>query len=245
MKTRLLLTATAMTALIGSANAAVITVDDTGSFSQPYSGLPADRKFTLDSTALGTFDASGSDKLVLVMSGEKIGSTYDEISYGGVALTRITFAEPSVRDVAIFYLDDPGSGNLVIDLKGGNGVGIAVMALSNTVDGFVAPPSSTLGTSTSITTTGSDSLVVAGAVNNDSNGVTQVSPLTLLYKGEAGSSGIGSGYQQVATSGTAVTPTFTGAEAVLAVEFLAVPEPGSLALLGLGSLLIASRRRRG
>jgi len=214
--------------MAASANAQTISIDDSGSFSYPYTDVPADRRWTLSSADLGGFDPTGSDKLVLAISGEKLG-TYEEISYGGVAMTQIFAITVSTtpRNLAIYYLDDiPASvTNLVVDLSGGNGVGLAVIALSGTQAGFVSPPSITLATSTSITTTDANSLVVAAAVNNNTGGVPAEPPLTQVYSGESGSAGHGSGYQQVPESGTTITPTFTGAEAVGAVEFLAIQPP--------------------
>ncbi|MEZ7957308.1 MAG: PEP-CTERM sorting domain-containing protein [Rubritalea sp.] len=245
-KSKFLATTLALTAglLIGSANAATIAVDDIGTFFHPYSNVPSDRKWTLDSTALGGFDASGSDKLVLTFGGENQTSGYDEISFGGVAMTRIVFAEPGGQDVSIWYLDNPGTGNLVVDLKAGNGIGLSVLALSNTADGF-ATTANAAGVSTSINTTGLNSFVVAAGERNNQSSLVAEGDLTQVYSGDAGSSSHGSAYQQVATSGTTITPTFTSAEGVVAVEFLSVvPEPSTTALIGLGGLALILRRRK-
>jgi hypothetical protein len=225
-------------------DAAVITIDDTGVFGQKYDQTrPAGARYVLDSAALGGFDASGSDKLVLTFGGEGQTPAFDEVSYGGVDLTRIVYAEPGGQDVAIWYLDNPGSGDLVVDLTRGNGIGLSVMALSNTVDGYAATAVNASGNTTSITTTGTDSLVVAAGERNNNTSLVAVAPLVQVYSGEAGSSSHGSAYQQVAVSGTTITPAFVSAEGVLAVEFLAIPEPASLALLGLGGLMMIRRRR--
>jgi hypothetical protein len=238
----LLVTAT----LIGSANAAVISLDDTGTFFHPYSNVPSDRKWTLNSTELGDFDAAGSDKLVLTFGGENQTSGFDEVSYGGVALTRIVFAEPGGQDVSIWYLDNPGSGDLIVDLVAGNGIGLSVLALSNTATGFATTGLNASGSSTSLTTTGPDSFIVAAGEKNNGNSLDLApgSTLTQVYSGDAGSSSHGSAYQQVALSGTLVTPSFTSAEGVVAVEFLSVPEPSTTSLLGLGGLALILRRRR-
>lgn len=229
---------------------AAITLDDTGTFFNPYSGLPNDRKWTLDSAALGDFDASGSDKLVLTYGGENLTSGFDEVSYGGVALTRIVFAEPGGQDVSIWYLDNPGSGNLVVDLTAGNGIGLSVMALSGTADGFGATAVNGAGSSTSITTTSDGSFVVtAGERNNNTSLVVSAPNFVQVYSGDAGSSSHGSAYlDEIANggtlnSGTLLNPSFTSAEGVLAVEFTAIPEPSVALLGGIGALMLLRRRR--
>jgi len=201
-----------------------IVLMDTGFHSQPYSGLPSDRKYVLSSADLDGFEPAGCDKLVLAFSGENLG-TFQEISYGGVPMTQIVVVA-ATRSVAIFYLDNPAAGgDLVVDFSGGNGVGLSVIALVGTLPDYVSPPSSAEATSTSIATTADGSLVVAAAVNNNSSGCPSQTPLTPLFSIDSGSSGHGSGYQQVALSGSTITPTFPSALAVVAVEFQTVTPP--------------------
>ena len=147
-------------------------------------------------------------------------------------MTQIGAVSSTIRYAQLFYLDNPPTnGNLVVDLKGGNGVGLSVMAFSNTGEGYVSPPGSAEATSINLTTTNDNSLVVAGAVNNSSSGCPPQSPLIEVYSGEAGSSGHGSGYQIVPAAGTTVTPTFPTALAVLAVEFAPAPPRGMVLVL--------------
>tara|TARA_B110000879_G_scaffold50397_1_gene71159 strand:+ start:18813 stop:19556 length:744 start_codon:yes stop_codon:yes gene_type:complete len=245
INTKCLLTLAAVALSAPLTNAAVISLDDTGTFANLFTEpRPADRKWTLNSAALGGFDASGSDKLVLTYGGENQTSAFDEISFGGVAMTRIVFAEPGGQDVSIWYLDNPGTGDLIVDLTAGNGIGLSVLALSNTVDGFATTGVNDSGNSTSITTTGLNSFIVAAGERNNSSSLVAEGDLIQVFNGAAGSSSHGSAYQQVALTGTTITPTFTSGEGVIAVEFLAVPEPSSTALLGLGGLALILRRRR-
>ena len=215
------------------AGAVDIELVSSGSYSQGYdAGRPPNARYVLTSEDLGGFDPAGSDKLVLAFSGEGIGTSYDEVSYGGRNLTSVGVVESTIRHAHLFYLDDPPTNStLVVDLTGGNGVGLAVMAFSNAGEGHVSPPESSESTSTSLTTTNKNALVVAGAVNNDSTGCPPQSPLILVYSGEAGSSGHGSGYQIVPAAGTTVNPTFPTALAVIAVEFPPAPPKGTVVIL--------------
>ena len=102
--------------------------------------------------------------------------------------------------------------------------------------------------------TGNDSLVLAAHNNAGHNNRAGTSspdaPLALIHQGFWGSqwSSFAAGQQAVASSGTPVTPTFTsnangGNHHTVAAELTVVPEPGSLAVLVLGGLLVARRRR--
>jgi hypothetical protein len=187
IKTVLILAAVAMATLPTSANAA-ITFDGFQSW-QPTS-------------ALGTFDASGSDKLVVVVTGEHNfnqsanGQIYD-ITYDGHSLTKAVDVDPKKisegghGDTAtdIWYLDNPGavhtSGALAASVSGnGNNYVYTAIGLSGTAAG-VGPTAAAPGAaSVDLTTTTAGSMVIfnigmGGGGNTASPlpGVTATSPV--------------------------------------------------------------------
>jgi hypothetical protein len=82
----------------------------------------------------------------------------------------------------------------------------------------------------------------------DTQNVNTVSPLIEVAAPKTTGNWVGhvSAYENVPTAG-AGTYAFTGGSttgvATIAAEFLAVPEPSALALLGLGGLALLRRRR--
>jgi len=249
-------------ALAGTAGAAII-IDSS------YTGTLSGQGGGYTITVPVSFDASGSDKLV-VMTGNRgsggsiYGKSLTGITYGTTpmvaAVNARNYAVSPNPDgeavVGIYYLDNPGAATTLTisySAKMDTSGGYTLLALSGTADGVGATNATVTGVypdtytsaSTSLTTTGANSLVLAVAAANRHN-PNPVSPLDSSIDG--GGSTYGAGYQFVATP-SAVTPTFSMAAAymplVAAAEFTVLPEPATLALLGLGGLgLILSRKRK-
>jgi autotransporter-associated beta strand protein len=220
-----------------------VTVDSTQQFSlQTGSGLKA-------VTGLGTFNASGADKLVVVISTEDgnnagTGFVYD-VRYNGKVMTEAIQedAGAAAGTAAIFYLDNPGaigSGTIQVSAENPNGGIGCAYALSNTMPGFGASNSRTGSTASSVTltTAGDRSVVIAvldNAGNQNNSGTptaitTSPSSLTQASSGMWGSQwgGHASGYRLV-TSPAAITPAFSTSSGsgytlnIAAVEFPAQP----------------------
>lgn len=246
-------------------------------------GWLGSNKTQVTTTASGTtqvsYDATGIDKLVVVYAAESGFNnqtvTSLSMSYNGVAMTQAIFQQeypnPIVNDngaVAIFYLDNPFQGaanftaGFVATGGGANGGHISILGLTGTADGVgaVNGTSYTGGNapwSTSLTTTGANSLVIAGFQNSGANNTgtslatpTAASGFTLSNNGNWTSSwaAAASAYKFEATSGTNITAAFENGGAgtyrdVAAVEFLAVPEPSAALLGGLGALLLLRRSK--
>ncbi len=150
---------------------------------------------------LATFDASGSDKLVVVATGEhnfnqSAGGQIYTITYDGLSLTKAVDVDPKKIDEGghgdtatdIWYLDNPGafhtSGALAASVSGnGNNYVFTAIALSGTLPGVGATATAPGTSSVNLTTTAADSMVIfnvgmGGAGNTASPlpGVTATSP---------------------------------------------------------------------
>lgn len=234
-------------ALVGAADAAAISVTKIHEFSNSYGPDP----LTITNATLGNLDATAYDKLVVAFSSEKSGVT--SIQYGGAPFLEAVYLN-LFRETGVYYLDNPSvNGSFVFDRAGGNGMGGVIFGLKNTAPGYGATSATGNTNTVSLTTTAADSVVVASAVVNGPPSTFTVSSGSLTPLAEsidAGSAGHASAYLQVASSGTNLSigsafnpgPT-TADDGIAAVEFLAVPEPTSIAMLVVGGLIGLRRRR--
>jgi len=161
---RVLLAAIAVMMMAGAANAA-ITVDG---FDNWLSG---------SSPVLGNFDASGSDKLVVIATGEHgfnqtANGQINDITYDGVQLTKLVDRNPIkadpdngilVDDTAndIWYLDNPATSTGLISVDATTRASVTVIGLSGT---FAGAGNWTIGprdTSSADLTTSDGSIVIA------------------------------------------------------------------------------------
>jgi len=134
--------------------------DDTTITIEPYSPPPAPARIPVVfdgfvswdfNAGNGTYDASGSDKLVVVVSGEhnfnqSAGGQVNGVTYDGQPLTKavdvdpVKYSEGGHGDTAtdIWYLDNPGdfhtAGTIAVSVNGRNYVYTA-MGLSDTAEG--------------------------------------------------------------------------------------------------------------
>lgn len=154
----------------------------------------------------GTFDASGSDKLVVIVTGEHgfnqtASGSISGVTYDGVAMTelinRTTIKASAVPLVlvddtwnAIYYLDNPGSvytAGLIAATVSSRG-SMTVLGLSGTAPGAGNTVVGTRDTTSAELTTSAGSIVIAsygmGGSGNTAfiNNVTVDAPLTFISK---------------------------------------------------------------
>jgi len=185
---------------------AQITVNATGSAT--VAGIQ--NSYTLSAS----FDASGSDKLVVTVSMERDradeNTSIASVTYNGTPLIKAVQSKAyGEGPAAIFYLDHPGPAGPIIATGSAimNGAHGSWLALFGTAEG-VGPTNATVGRSTSITTAVFNSLVVAH--NHVDGGTVPVAqaPLTALLSSNGQYSEAADGYQFVIVPGT-VTATFS------------------------------------
>jgi len=244
-------------ALVGSADAAVVTVLDDQTINDGGSNV------VLPFTGLASYDASAASKLVVTISSEDGFGDHlpTGVSFDGDAMTLAVTDNNSIQHAWMYYLDAVaaggsfGTGDLVVEGSSDDDFTGALLALSGTMDG-VADTNSASGQSVTIDTTLDGSIVVAAHVNNGS-GATAQSPLTSILDSDAGSAGGGAGYAITDPAVTGGSYSFTGSTSrplTVAAVFEpsaedegVIPEPTTLliwtllAVLGVG---LRWRRRK-
>jgi len=197
-----------------------------------------------------TFDASGSDKLVVVVTGEhgfnNAQGNCSGITYDGVPLVRAVDRNPLAAETDttyndIWYLDNPATSTGLVQAAVTTRGNMTVFGLSGTAPGVGATViGAPYSRSADLTTTANNSLVIAsfgmgGAGNTaDPANVDADSPLTEVSATKNGSNWDShvTGYAHVPTAGPG-TYSFTGGNSngahVIAAEFLIETTPPTLA----------------
>ncbi|MGB0768108.1 MAG: PEP-CTERM sorting domain-containing protein [Phycisphaeraceae bacterium] len=242
-----LLAGLAATALVGAANAAVVLDANLfGSFSNTTS--------TASQTESLTFNSAGSDKIVVTIS-TRVQSSVASVTYSGESLTEIGSITNGNMYTGIWYTDAAtlSNGDLVFSPAAGDfglrGSTYGIYALSGTTDGTALDFGGS--TTSSVTLDAPEGAFVVGTFGTEANDTGTVNaPLTQAGTASANTGGGAQGYDELVSSSDAsatysiawVPGTSTNLVTYGAVF---VPEPGSLALLGLGGLMMIKRRRRG
>ena len=220
-KMTLLSTAAALTLMTGAIEAAVITPTAATSTTQHDGVRPITN--TINSSGLSGGGTSG-DILSETHAGGATSSNHwlSSSSAGGGSTTSatevLTFDLGGTFDVDTIYLwayNRPEKNR-----------GIKTFNIAFSTDG-----GGSFGTAVSAASLGMGDFVIGTSGSNDSSTV-QTRTITTQ-----------TGVTDIQLTGL-TTHGSTGFIAISEIRFGAVPEPGSLALLGLGGLLIASRRRR-
>ena len=207
------------------------------------------------STKTFMFDASASDKLVVIVSGEhnfpgNLTGNVKTVTYDGVALTKAVEQNPVgstlITTSDLWYLDHPGSvhtaGQIVIAVEGnGNNYVYAAMGLSGTAPGFFGATSIATGTPTvNMNVSAPNSMVISwltlGGSGNTAGTATSIqssSPTSAIKFGGVATGGNYAGHVLARSSGLPVgMNTFSFNTTLtdilcLAAEFLAAEIPAT------------------
>ena len=240
MKAKRLIAASTLLASAAVSSHAQITVDGFDSFN------------STNALFSGTFDASRSDKLVIVATGEhgfnNATGNLNSLTYDGVPLIKAIdrdaqFASTDTIYADIWYLDNPGifHTNGLIEVSAENRGNITAIGLSGTLEGVGNVGVTPTDTRSIDLQTTAESIVIAsfsmGGAGNTANvnNVTSDAPLTQIAALKTGSNWDGQvvGYENNTAAGNQ-TYSFTGGNTdgslVIAAEFLLGPPPPMLTL---------------
>ena len=262
-KTRLIpLLTCAAAGLLGSSAYAAITVQDSYTAGNTVAGTVAGvdsttATFTISSPTLD-LTAGTADKLVIGFS-QRRNSDFS-VTYGGVSMTQAAYlVSGGTNDGAagIFYLDNPTlGGDLVItttNASGGayidfNARSLFAFVLSGTAAGGQADFDTSTETSSAFNsvslTTGSTGGFVIGAAGFNGNGSTTASLITSGSIADTVSAQSRAAAWNDTVSGTYEMSQSTNGSTFAIASFAPVPEPSSVALIGLAGVAFAGRRRR-
>ena len=174
-------------------------------------------------TGSNTYDASGSDKLVVVVTGEagnpgSLAGDLSDITYNGQSLIKAVDIAPSDPATGghgqttgdIWYLDNPGdyagTGTIIVSYNSNNWCATAI-GLSGTMDGYGATATASGTASVDLTTTAFDSMAIAvigsGGQGNTAVTPNAIAPLTTISKvNRSGWVGLSSGYAPISSPST-------------------------------------------
>lgn len=212
-----------------------------------------------------SFNAGATADAVLVSLSSESNATAGQVSmsYAGFAFTPVIDHLGSQPSIWLLNLSDTtytsGAATLTlnltdVDVANGYGLGIVSVTtgdalLKNLAVHATNTTSSPIGNTSGLTvglTTTAESFVIAGhRVNANSGTITANAPMTQIYGDQIGSSLGAAGYQASVAAGS---PSFSfsspdQARNSSAAAFVAVPEPSTALLGGLGVLFLLRRRR--
>lgn len=260
------LAAASLATMATSTNAAIIAItNEPGHLSFGTGSQPGENNIggSRSSHTITNFALNGGNAVVLFFASEGSssgsGNTIQlSATYGGQAMTVVQSAGGTGARFqgSIAYIINPNvsTGNIVASwLESSEGL-IEAIALSNVASVVASNSTDSSGTANNTlnyTTTVDGGFVAGAGLNNTFNGGAPSAPQTTglttdLYRGNiSGNFAAVFAYSQIAAAGNG-SATVGGspiANSSALVAFEAVPEPASLAILGLGGLLIGNRRR--